>query len=149
MVSRSGGAPIRTNKVRSGPDQAFTLPKGTSAAPIKGKGMGVQKVDITKKYKKEIAKLQKVLDKSARPKQKQTPKKKTKTKTKTTDRPKQKQTPKKKEASKKKKKQTPSKKKRAGFSKPTAFGAGAGTALTGAALVAMGRGKDKYRKYRK
>tara|TARA_R100000963_G_C4613109_1_gene82884 strand:- start:122 stop:670 length:549 start_codon:yes stop_codon:yes gene_type:complete len=73
MASKSGGAPIRTNKVRSGPDQAFTLPKGTSAAPIKGKGMGVQKVDITKKYKKEIAKLQKVLDKSARPKQKQTP----------------------------------------------------------------------------
>ena len=77
MASRSGGAPIRNlNKVRSGPDQAFTLQKGTSAAPIKGKGMGVQKVDITKKYKKEIAKLQKVLDKSARPKQKQTPKKK-------------------------------------------------------------------------
>jgi len=81
MVSRSGGAPIRNlNKVRSGPDQAFTLQKGTSAAPIKGKGMGVQKVDITKKYKKEIAKLQKVLDKSARPKQKQTPKKKPKKK---------------------------------------------------------------------
>lgn len=41
MASRSGGSPIRTNKVRSGPDQAFTLPKGTSAAPIKGKGMGI------------------------------------------------------------------------------------------------------------
>ncbi len=40
MVSRSGGSPIRTNKVRSGPDQAFTLQKGVSAAPIKGKGMG-------------------------------------------------------------------------------------------------------------
>jgi len=128
MVSRSGGAPIRTNKVRSGPDQAFTLPKGASAAPIKGPGMGNPKVK-TKAKKKT--------------------KDKTKTKTKTTDRPKQKQTPKKKEASKTKKKQTPSKKKRAGFSKPTAFGAGAGTALTGAALVAMGRGKDKYRKYRK
>jgi outer membrane biosynthesis protein TonB len=130
MVSRSGGAPIRTNKVRSGPDQAFTLPKGASAAPIKGPGMGNPKVKTKAKKKTK--------DKT-----------KTKTKTKTTDRPKQKQTPKKKEASKTKKKQTPSKKKRAGFSKPTAFGAGAGTALTGAALVAMGRGKDKYRKYRK
>ena len=40
MASRSGGYRIKTNKVRSGPDQAFTLPKGTSAAPIKGKGMG-------------------------------------------------------------------------------------------------------------
>ena len=70
MASRSGGAPIRTNKVRSGPDQAFTLPKGTSAAPIKGKGMGVKKVDIIKKHKKEIAKLQAVLDKSAKSKAK-------------------------------------------------------------------------------
>jgi len=70
MVSRSGGTPIRTNKVRSGPDQAFTLPKGTSAAPIKGKGMGVPKVNINKKYKKEIAKLQKVLDKSSKVKSK-------------------------------------------------------------------------------
>ena len=35
MVSRSGGPPIRTNKVKPGYDQAFTLPKGTSAAPIK------------------------------------------------------------------------------------------------------------------
>ena len=34
MVTRSGGAPIRTNKVKPGADQAFTLPKGTSAAPI-------------------------------------------------------------------------------------------------------------------
>ena len=41
MTSRGGGYRIKTNKVRSGPDQAFTLPKGTSAAPIKGKGMGV------------------------------------------------------------------------------------------------------------
>jgi len=40
MASRSGGYRIKTNKVRSGPDQAFTLQKGTSAAPIKGKGMG-------------------------------------------------------------------------------------------------------------
>ena len=35
MASRSGGTPIRTRKVEPGPDQAFTLPKGTSAAPIK------------------------------------------------------------------------------------------------------------------
>ena len=35
MASRSGGTPIRTRKVKPGPDQAFTLPKGTSAAPIK------------------------------------------------------------------------------------------------------------------
>jgi hypothetical protein len=34
MASRSGGTPIRTRKVKPGPDQAFTLPKGTSAAPI-------------------------------------------------------------------------------------------------------------------
>ena len=34
MVTRSGCAPIRTNKVKPGADQAFTLPKGTSAAPI-------------------------------------------------------------------------------------------------------------------
>lgn len=48
MASRSGGAPIRTNKVRSGPDQAFTLPKGTSAAPIKGKGMGTRRTQADK-----------------------------------------------------------------------------------------------------
>ena len=42
MASRSGGAPIRTNKVRSGPDQTFTLQKGVSAAPLKGPGMGVR-----------------------------------------------------------------------------------------------------------
>ena len=54
MASRSGGAPIRTNKVRSGPDQAFTLQKGTSAAPIKGKGMGTLKtaLDATRKTPK-------------------------------------------------------------------------------------------------
>ena len=35
MVSRSGGTPIKNvNKVKPGYDQAFTLPKGTSAAPI-------------------------------------------------------------------------------------------------------------------
>ena len=35
MAGRSGGTPIRTRKVKPGYDQAFTLPKGTSAAPIK------------------------------------------------------------------------------------------------------------------
>ena len=35
MAGRSGGTPIRTRKVTPGYDQAFTLPKGTSAAPIK------------------------------------------------------------------------------------------------------------------
>ena len=35
MAGRSGGTPIKTRKVKPGPDQAFTLPKGTSAAPIK------------------------------------------------------------------------------------------------------------------
>tara|TARA_Y100001951_G_scaffold34160_1_gene26925 strand:+ start:437 stop:781 length:345 start_codon:yes stop_codon:yes gene_type:complete len=35
MVSRSGGTQIKNlNKVKPGYDQAFTLPKGTSAAPI-------------------------------------------------------------------------------------------------------------------
>ena len=36
MGSRSGGGKIRNlRKVKSGYDQEFTLPKGTSAAPIK------------------------------------------------------------------------------------------------------------------
>ena len=85
MAGRGGGSRIKTNKVRSGPDQAFTLPKGTSAAPIKGPGMGVKpkakpktKPKETKykkgvderfckryqTYKKEIAKLQKLIDKN-------------------------------------------------------------------------------------
>ena len=85
MASRSGGSRIKTNKVRSGPDQAFTLPKGTSAAPIKGPGMGVKPkakpktkpkeikykkgsmkgfVNVNQTYKKEIAKLQKLIDKN-------------------------------------------------------------------------------------
>ena len=35
MATRSGGPPIKNvRKVKPGPDQAFTLPKGTSAAPI-------------------------------------------------------------------------------------------------------------------
>lgn len=59
MASRSGGAPIRTNKVRSGMDQAFTLPKGTSAAPIKGPGMG--KFPATRGLTKaDIARLKKL-----------------------------------------------------------------------------------------
>ena len=40
MAGRSGGTPIRTRKVKPGPDQAFTLPKGTSAAPIKQVALG-------------------------------------------------------------------------------------------------------------
>ena len=81
MAGRGGGSRIKTNKVRSGPDQAFTLPKGTSAAPIKGPGMGVKpkakkfnvdnkkgKVNIVQKYKKEIAKLQKLIDKNTKKK---------------------------------------------------------------------------------
>ena len=32
---KKGGFPISTRKVKSGFDQEFTLPKGTSAAPIK------------------------------------------------------------------------------------------------------------------
>ena len=47
MATRSGGTPIRTRKVEPGPDQAFTLPKGTSAAPIK-------QVKILKKALKKI-----------------------------------------------------------------------------------------------
>ena len=35
MAGKGGGAPIRTRKVTPGYDQAFTLQKGTSAAPIK------------------------------------------------------------------------------------------------------------------
>ena len=53
MASRSGGTPIKTNKVRSGPDQAFTLPKGTSAAPIKGAGMGTKLKKTFKNAKKK------------------------------------------------------------------------------------------------
>ena len=55
MASRSGGAPIRTKKVRSGPDQTFTLQKGVSAAPLKGPGMGVRK-PLGKKTKKPLGK---------------------------------------------------------------------------------------------
>jgi len=81
MAGRGGGSRIKTNKVRSGPDQAFTLPKGTSAAPIKGPGMGVKpktikhksgphkgKINIVETYKKEIAKLQGLLNKAKKKK---------------------------------------------------------------------------------
>ena len=50
MASRSGGTPIRTRKVKPGPDQAFTLPKGTSAAPIKQVKIAT-KTKKKKKYK--------------------------------------------------------------------------------------------------
>ena len=42
MAGKGGGAPIRTRKVTPGYDQAFTLPKGTSAAPIKQVAKGVK-----------------------------------------------------------------------------------------------------------
>ena len=48
MASRSVGTPIRTRKVKPGPDQAFTLPRGTSAAPIK---------QVAKKVKKDTTDL--------------------------------------------------------------------------------------------
>ena len=45
MATRSGGTPIKNvRKVKPGPDQAFTLQKGTSAAPI-------MQVKITKNEK--------------------------------------------------------------------------------------------------
>jgi len=43
MAGRSGGTPIKNlKKVKPGYDQAFTLPKGTSAAPIKQVAKGVK-----------------------------------------------------------------------------------------------------------
>ena len=51
MATRSGGTPIRTKKVKPGPDQAFTLPKGTSAAPIMQ--VKVKPKSIPKKVKKD------------------------------------------------------------------------------------------------
>ena len=42
MAGKGGGTPIRTRKVTPGYDQAFTLPKGTSAAPIKQVAKGVK-----------------------------------------------------------------------------------------------------------
>jgi len=50
MASRSGGGKIYFNKVRIGGDQAFTLPKGTSAAPI----MNVKPTPYVKKVKNVV-----------------------------------------------------------------------------------------------
>ena len=58
MASRSGGTPIRTRKVEPGPDQAFTLPKGTSAAPI----MQVKVKPKPKPKKPKKSKKQKITD---------------------------------------------------------------------------------------
>ena len=42
---KKGGFPIKTKKVKPGFDQEFTLPKGTSAAPIKqSKVKGAKKI---------------------------------------------------------------------------------------------------------
>ena len=62
MATRSGGTPIRTRKVEPGPDQAFTLPKGTSAAPI----MQV-KVKPKPKSKTKKSKKQKIIDVLSKP----------------------------------------------------------------------------------
>ena len=52
MATRSGGAPIKNvRKVKPGPDQAFTLQKGTSAAPIMQ--VKITKVIFKSKIKKE------------------------------------------------------------------------------------------------
>ena len=113
MATRSGGTPIRTRKVKPGPDQAFTLPKGTSAAPIKN-------VKVKAKPK-------------SKSKPKSEPKKvitKTKTKTKKNPNPRKRKT-------------------KIGWSKPSTIGGVIGAGGTAAALVAIGRSKDKYRKYRK
>ena len=66
MVSRSGGAPIRKNKVRPGMDQAFTLPKGTSAAPIKGPGMGTKSFTTRGLTKTDIARLKRLKEKTSK-----------------------------------------------------------------------------------
>jgi len=58
MASRSGGTPIRTRKVKPGPDQAFTLQKGTSAAPI----MQVKVKPKPKPKKPKKSKKQKLTD---------------------------------------------------------------------------------------
>ena len=115
MATRSGGTPIRTRKVKPGPDQAFTLPKGTSAAPIKN-------VPVKVKAKPK-----------SKPKPKSEPKKvitKTKTKTKKNPNPRKRKT-------------------KIGWSKPSTIGGVIGAGGTAAALVAIGRSKDKYRKHRK
>ena len=116
MASKSGGTPIRTRKVKPGPDQAFTLPKGTSAAPIKNVPVKVKAKPKTKPAAKPKTEPKKII---------------TKTKPKTKKHP----NPRK-------------RKKKIGWSKPAAFTAGVGAAGTAAALIAIGRSKDKYRKHR-
>jgi len=73
MATRSGGTPIRTNKVRSGMDQAFTLPKGTSAAPIKGPGMGTKSWTTRGLTKADIARLKRLKEKMSKAIPKGTP----------------------------------------------------------------------------
>ena len=46
---KKGGFPIRTRKVKPGYDQEFTLPRGTSAAPIKQSKVG--RLTVGKKSK--------------------------------------------------------------------------------------------------
>ena len=122
MASRSGGTPIRTNKVKPGPDQAFTLPKGTSAAPIKNVPVKPKAKIKPKKIKAKV---------KPKPKPKSEPKKViTKTKTKKNPNPRKRKT-------------------KIGLSKPSTIGGVIGAGGTAAALVAIGRSKDKYRKYRK
>ena len=137
MVSRSGGTSIKNlNKVKPGYDQAFTLPKGASAAPIKNvpvKAKVKAKTKTETKTKSEPKKIKAKIKPKPKADSRSIPKKlitKTKTKTKKNPNPKK-------------------RKKKIGWSKPAAFTAGVGTAGTAAALVAMGRSKDKYRKYRK
>ena len=56
MSSKSGVGNIKTNlrKVKPGPDQAFTLPKGTSAAPIKQVGVKPKTYKDTAVHKESI-----------------------------------------------------------------------------------------------
>ena len=77
--SKQNGSVKNFRKVKSGYDQAFTLPKGTSAAPIMGvkpkiikheSGPHKGKINITETYKKEIAKLQKIIDQGYKAKNK-------------------------------------------------------------------------------
>jgi len=121
MAGRSGGTPIRTRKVTPGPDQAFTLPKGTSAAPIKNVPVKVKAKTKTETKTKTKSEPKKIKAKT---------KTETKTKTKTKTKPKK-------------------GRKSLGWRKPTAFAAGVGAGGTAAALLAIGRSQDKYRKYRK
>ena len=133
MATRSGGTPIRTRKVKPGPDQAFTLPKGTSAAPIKNVPVKVKaKPKVKSKSKSEPKKIKA-----------KTKPDWNKIKKKFENRPSKKAL---KTASTKSK---PKKgRKSLGWSKPSTVGGVIGVGGTAAALVAIGRSKDKYRKYR-